>query len=479
MINCFIDIILAFGFISEYIKGKRTLTYLMVILGFIVIAMLISIILYKKKQDNEYIKHILFSSSMVIYAVTMFTSVFPIVFVFAFPLTLVYCLYSDKKMTYVHTAIIFLLNVIHVLLRVKAGQVSDADTTNYTMQIGTMIMYSFSIVKVVQVSKGIKNDSDSAMKKVVLSQQHQNEILEDVTKSVEVLNKNTIEVNDIVNNLEQSSRSVSLGVEEIAKGAEMASLNIRLQTSMVDEINNKISQASVTSKEMQMSSETIYKTVASGMKIAKELYNISEEVNYTNKETFQLSNILKEKTNEVISINDMMASISEQTNLLALNAAIEAARVGEAGRGFNVVADEIRKLAEQSKEFSNNINSIVNELYDETNKMVGNITLINEKNEIQNNKVKETNDMLSNINNASKEIAVKSQYVCDSINEILSVNESMVTSISKVSTVSNETMLSSKEAAAMTSEHINMAERAKKLVKELTDIAEKLSKHTN
>lgn len=479
MINWVISFILALGFIAEFMKGKRTLNFLIIVLCIIILAIVVSQLLYMKKKDSKYIKHILFISSMAVYVVTMFTSTFAIVFVFAFPLTLVYCLYSDKKLTYIHTIVIFAINLLHVLLRVKVGQVSATDTTNYTMQLGTMIMYSYSIIKVVQVSKGIKDDSDIAMDNVVLSQEHQNEILKDVAKSVEVLNKNTIGVTDIVNNLEQSSRSVSLAVEEIAQGAESTSSDIKLQTSLVEEINNKISEASITSKEMEYSSETIYNTVASGMVISKELFDISEEVNKTNKETFRLSNVLKEKTNEVISINDMMASISEQTNLLALNAAIEAARVGEAGRGFNVVAEEIRKLAEQSQEFSNNINSIVNQLYEETNNMVNYITVINEKNEIQNSKVKETNTLLENINNASEEIKAKSQYVSEGINEVLIVNKKIVNSISNVSAVSNDTMISTKEAASMTNEHINMAERAKELVKELTEIAASLSKHIN
>ena len=89
-----------------------------------------------------------------------------------------------------------------------------------------------------------------------------------------------------------------------------------------------------------------------------EILSISEFVKDTSNHMAELSSQVK----SIDSFVSVIKEISEQTNLLALNAAIEAARAGEAGRGFAVVADEIRKLAEQSNDFTNDIKTIIDEL---------------------------------------------------------------------------------------------------------------------
>src|SRR5699024_2848124 len=79
---------------------------------------------------------------------------------------------------------------------------------------------------------------------------------------------------------------------------------------------------------------------------------------------------LDKNSNEIVQIVDMITDIAEQTNLLALNAAIEAARAGEHGQGFAVVSEEIRKLADESKNSADQITALINSISGDTKKAV-------------------------------------------------------------------------------------------------------------
>jgi methyl-accepting chemotaxis protein len=476
-INFVISTIVVLGFLSEYLKGTRSLGFLLLILGLTVPSLIAAVVIYKVNKTSTLIKHILFISTFASYLAAVLTSNNAMVFVFAFPLTIAYSLYADKKLTYTHAFLIFTVNLLHVFLRIKAGHLQAEDTADYTMQIGTIIMYFTAVVWVVKVTKGLRDDNEANLLKVTSSQEHQSKMLEDMLQSVGTLNKNSKKLSDFVENLSQSSECVASAVSEIASGASSTSEDIQHQTVLVDEVNKKISKAFTSSKEMEDSSKLIYNSVAHGKAISQELSQISDEVNTTNKETYSLILNLKNKTDEIITINEMTKSIADQTNLLALNAAIEAARVGEAGKGFAVVAEEVKKLAEQSREFSDKISNIISQLYTETDKTVSSVNKLNEISDLQNKKISKTEEVLSEINDSSSLVISKVQTVHEIIKEIISSNEQIVSKITNISAVSEQTMANSEEALAMTQEHILQAQETQSLVSELVDISKNLSKY--
>ena len=141
----------------------------------------------------------------------------------------------------------------------------------------------------------------------------------------------------------------------------------------------------------------------------------------------------------VNKITDIINGIAEQTNLLALNAAIEAARAGEAGRGFNVVALEIRKLAEQSKDSAQNIYKIINGLINIINEIVCESKNMDEELEKQRNLVYKALSSFAEITILVQEIAPKVSNINSAFEDITHNKDLIVETVEELSQVVNET----------------------------------------
>lgn len=252
----------------------------------------------------------------------------------------------------------------------------------------------------------------------------------------------------VAKNLGDVSELIASSVEEVAEGAQHQASETEASVSILAEnikILNEISTQELNGKksledaveQIEVSFKDLEK-VSGKMNLVKQNFS---KVNETGKD-------LGTKVKDIISIVGTVESIAEQTNLLALNASIEAARAGEMDRGFSVVADEIRKLAEDSKEAVSTINTNLNEFILGVNDMVAKVN-------DQYGELDAGTKTMENVTAESKTAAKRIHAVSGSISEI-STKLSMETekinqvfdNVHKLAAIAEENSASSQEMSA-------------------------------
>lgn len=273
-----------------------------------------------------------------------------------------------------------------------------------------------------------------------------------------------------------SSEQVSVTVEQIAKGA----------TDQANEINDSVSHMDKLSEGIMYVGDDVSQVISIANKIndlnenasrtIKDLNVKSKQVSETTDKVSHNINDLSSSMKEIQKILKIMIGISEQTNLLSLNASIEAARAGEAGKGFAVVANEVKKLAEQSKEFTSNINSIVAEIGKKTNDTVQEVMNSNAVVSEQILAVNGTEEMFKTVFSAMQDVITNIERTEKSVGNIMKSKEKVLESMENISAVAEESAATTQEISASTEQQMASAEELAKNAQELNEVSAALNK---
>lgn len=202
--------------------------------------------------------------------------------------------------------------------------------------------------------------------------------------------------------LNESAESINNTVVELANGAGEQAQEAQLGAEKLNELNNNVEKMVSITKGFQSEFGKATDENKEGLSSITDLMIKVEDTRNLSNKTNKNVNLLAEKSVVIESIISTIDDISEQTNLLALNAVIEAARAAESGKGFGVVAEEIRGLSEQTAEATQKISQIINEIRLEINNTKENM----DKSNI-------SLDEMNNSMNVSKSIFEKMQNTFD------------------------------------------------------------------
>lgn len=337
----------------------------------------IPFILTKIINNNSFIKYFTIIMSTFVIGLIQSNPDIIINLLYLFPVGLS-CLYFDKKLT----AFTFGLGIINVIAAQFFSTIGKSDQTDYLAiliskdYLGSTIGYIIEFLVLAAIFVSLTSRTRTLLMSLTDSEEQAStlgrlkEIMEKSSGASAALTDSIRQLSLTFAQATNSNEQIAANANEATKQSQKNLEYIENTTDTMESISEILNTISVQSQDMlKISKDTQSASEESKSIIAQAVDNMVELEVYAGKSK-ELVNRLNENSRQVDEIINIITQISEQTNLLALNAAIESARAGEHGKGFAVVSDEVRKLAEQSSNASKDISKLIKHIQTDTDSVV-------------------------------------------------------------------------------------------------------------
>lgn len=274
-----------------------------------------------------------------------------------------------------------------------------------------------------------------------------------------------------ITKINSMTEQLATSSEELSSISEQSNASVREQHQAVEQVATAIHEMSTTVDEIAKSANEAAnsaRTADDHTKQGRDVVNatvtaIKNLANHVNRTTQTITKVAEDSDN-IGKVLDVIGSIAEQTNLLALNAAIESARAGEHGRGFSVVADEVRTLASRTQESTQEIQEMIERLQAATKEAVQSMQTGKKEADHTVDRAQEADESLQSITQAVDEINDMNSHIASAADEQSSVTEEINQNINTISNISDQ---SAQASAQVKESSDNLAKLSSDLQREL------------
>ncbi|WP_319506598.1 methyl-accepting chemotaxis protein [uncultured Methanolobus sp.] len=328
-------------------------------------------------------------------------------------------------------------------LTVKLGNNSDNELGQLSNALRSMVGNLTGLISEVQAGASrvasTSQEISASSEQMTASSGQISETVTDISQGAQIQSSKAMEVSNAMNDM-------SISVQEIASNAKNAAQNASMASETIRGIGKE-------SEKLLAQMDEIQGAVSDSAKVIRELDGKSKQIG---------------------DIVNLITSIADQTNLLALNAAIEAARAGEHGRGFAVVADEVRKLAEDSSRATKDISVLIHDIQNGSNEAVDVMEKGTGKVSIGAASLRETVEAVRSIVEGSEQIARMAQEIAAAAEEQAASIEEVTASVEEVSSISEQSAAGTEQASASVQEQTASMEELSASAQQLADLANSL-----
>lgn len=280
-----------------------------------------------------------------------------------------------------------------------------------------------------------------------------------------------VTLRDLISGIRDGVTQIASAAEELSAVTEETSAGVNSQKVETDQVATAMHEMTATVQEVARNAEQASQAAAAadseardGDKVVNEAITQIERLASEVVRSTEAMTVLQQESDKIGSVMDVIKAVAEQTNLLALNAAIEAARAGEAGRGFAVVADEVRGLAQRTQKSTEEIEGLVAALQNGTQQVA---TVMNNSRSLTDSSValtRKAGASLENITRTVSNIQSMNQQIAAAAEQQSAVAEEISRSIINVRDVSEQTAAASDETAASSVELARLGNQLQMMV---------------
>ena len=349
-----------------------------------------------------------------------------------------------------------LLQALSFAESVARGQLNNRLRLNRRDEIGKLSQALDSMVDSLneKIAEANKKSEEAAQKEIEATRamrraEESGEEARAKTESMLTAANRLEEVADIVSS---ASAQLSAQIEQSERGASEQASRVTETATAMEEMNSTVIEVA---KNAGIASEVSARTrqkAESGAKIVQEAVRGIRQVQQESLALKEDMGALSERARSITQIMSVISDIADQTNLLALNAAIEAARAGEAGRGFAVVADEVRKLAEKTMASTTDVGNAIKAIQDSADKSMRQVDKAVEAIEKATNFANQSGDALTEIVTMADSTADQVRAIATASEEQSATSEEISRSITEVNSIATETARAMEEAARAVSD---------------------------
>jgi Methyl-accepting chemotaxis protein len=306
----------------------------------------------------------------------------------------------------------------------------------------------------IQIDVNQKNEFGVMKKHLAKTVNEIREVIKVIQSNSSTIDEQSQVLSNISNKMLYSSGEVAVAVNNVSMSAVQQSEDLMNITSSLGSFGNQIESITVSIKDVEGNTIFINQMAESNNESLQVLVNSIGNINNMFGDVSNKISSLNSNIGKINEITDVIKNIADQTNLLALNAAIEAARAGDKGRGFSVVAEEIRKLAEQSKLSSTSINNLISDISKETSNVVYTTDKVSKELNGQVTSIENSILSFQKIINSLGDIMPKVNAVYSQAASINGIKNNIIGNVESTTSIAEEFSSSAEEIAA-TSQELN------------------------